>query len=245
MRFWRYSAAALCLAAALLPAITGAHAQQNARRVALKSAESTELREFYIVVNCQSILIGTPVVEVLDGPEEVTVTYKEGMKLPRAQGCAKQVPGGSIIATAKDVARPKETKLTVRLNYNTKMGERQLADAYIVSLFPTQPSCRLQIGDAPQHRTGRVTGFVSEEQALASTKAVEAQVGAPISPAYLPLQRATVADPQSNFSTMAAIPKEMSVQMGDLVELNSRYRDPSLPCHFIPWTINRLVDHAK
>jgi hypothetical protein len=245
MRFWRYSAAAACLAAAVFAAITGAQAQQNARRIALKSGESTELREFWVVVNCQSMLIGTPVVEVLDGPEEVTVTYKEGMKLPRALGCAKQVPGGSIIATAKDVARPKETKLTVRLKYNTKMGERQSADAYIVSLFPTQPSCGLQIGDAPQHRTGRVTGFLSDEQALANTKTAEAQLGAPISPAYLSLQRVNVADPQSNFRTMAAVPKEMSVQMGDLVELSSRYRDPSLPCHFIPWTINRLIDQAK
>ena len=90
-----------------------------------------------------------------------------------------------------------------------------------------------------------MTGVVSEGQALAATRAVEAQLGAPISPAYLSLQRVTVADPQSNFRTMAAIPKEMSVQMGDLVELSSRYRDPSLPCHFIPWTINRLVDHAQ
>jgi len=143
MRFWPYSAAALCVATALLAAITGAQAQQNARRIALKSGESTELREFWVVVNCQSMLIGTPVVEVLDGPEEVTVTYKEGMKLPRAAGCAKQVLGGSVIATTKDVDRQKEAKLTVRLNYNTKMGERQLADVYIVSLFPTQPSCKL------------------------------------------------------------------------------------------------------
>jgi hypothetical protein len=244
MRFWPYSAAALGVATALLATITGAQAQQNARRIALKSGESTELRDFWVVVNCQSVLIGTPVVEVLDGPAEVTVEFKEGMQLPRALSCAKQVPGGSIVAAAKDVARQKEAKLTVRVKYNTKMGERQFADVYIVSLFPTGPSCGLQIGDAPEHRTGRVTGVVSEQQALAATKAVEAQLGAPISPAYLPLKRVTVSDPQSDFRTMAAIPKEMSVQTGDMVELNSRYRDRSLPCHFIPWTINRLIDHA-
>jgi hypothetical protein len=44
---------------------------------------------------------------------------------------------------------------------------------------------------------------------------------------------------------MAAVPEHMSVKIGDTVELNSRYRDPTLPCHFIPWTINRLVDGAK
>jgi hypothetical protein len=110
---------------------------------------------------------------------------------------------------------------------------------------PQQPGCTLQIANAPQHRTGRVTGFLSEEQALARTRAVEAQLGAQVSPTYLSLRRATVEGyPQDNFSTMAAIPEQMTVQIGDLVELNSRYRDASLPCHCIPWTINRLVDRA-
>jgi hypothetical protein len=60
------------------------------------------------------------------------------------------------------------------------------------------------------------------------------------------LRRATVEDyPPGNFRTMAAIPEQMTVQIGDLVELSSRYRDAALPCHFIPWTINRLVDHAE
>jgi len=41
---------------------------------------------------------------------------------------------------------------------------------------------------------------------------------------------------------MAAIPEQMTVKIGDVVELNTRYRDASLPCHFIPWMINRIVD---
>jgi hypothetical protein len=44
---------------------------------------------------------------------------------------------------------------------------------------------------------------------------------------------------------MAAVPEYMTVKVCDLVEVNSRYRDPSLPCHFIPWTINRLVNQVK
>ncbi len=235
--------ALLCTAVALCAAVTtGSQAQQNARRIALKGGESTELREFYFVINCQSMLVGTPVVEVLDGPKEVSVTYKEGMQLPRAQGCAKQVLGGSIIATAADVDVPKEGKLTIRLTFNTKVGERQISDVYIVSLFPSR-RCALQIPGTPQRRTGRVTGFVSEEQALAAVKAVEAQTGAQISPAYQSLQRVTVED--GSFKTMAAIPNKLTVQVGDLVELNSRYRDPGLACHFIPWIINRLVGRAR
>jgi hypothetical protein len=44
---------------------------------------------------------------------------------------------------------------------------------------------------------------------------------------------------------MAAVPENMDVKIGDLVELASRYRDRALPCHFVPWTINRLLDHAE
>jgi hypothetical protein len=39
-------------------------------------------------------------------------------------------------------------------------------------------SCTLQIADAPQHMTGRVTGFPSGEEVSAATKAVEAALGA-------------------------------------------------------------------
>src|SRR5436190_17703647 len=39
-------------------AATGAHGQQAARRIALKSGESTELRNYYFVQHCQSIMIG-------------------------------------------------------------------------------------------------------------------------------------------------------------------------------------------
>jgi hypothetical protein len=111
---------------------------------------------------------------------------------------------------------------------------------------PMKQSCTLHIGDAPQHMTGRVTGFLSGEEALATTRAVEAELGAKISPAYLSLKRAIVeAFPQNGWSTMAAIPEHMAVKTGDLVELNSRHRDPSLLCHFIPWTINRLIDPVE
>jgi hypothetical protein len=44
---------------------------------------------------------------------------------------------------------------------------------------------------------------------------------------------------------MAAIPEHMAVKIGDLVELNGRHQDESLRCHFIPWTINRVVGHAE
>jgi hypothetical protein len=109
------------------------------------------------------------------------------------------------------------------------------------------PGCNLQIADEPQHLTGRVTSFLAGEAALARMREIEAEVGAKMSPAYVSLDRVTVVRyPQGDsWSTMAAIPEGMTVKIGDLVELNSRHRDQSLPCHFIPWTINRLVDQVE
>jgi len=110
-----------------------AHAQN---RIALKSGESVELGPTYWVANCKSIMIGLPEVEILEGPEEITLAVKESKVLPRRQNCADRVPGGIVVATAKEIAEPKEGRLTYRLKFKTKDGDRQASHAYRVSLFP-------------------------------------------------------------------------------------------------------------
>ena len=116
---------------------------------------------------------------------------------------------------------------------------------------PDRQGCHLQMAAEPQHLTGRVTGFLSGDEALIRTRRIEAQLGARISPDYFSLTRVTVEiDPAeknrtNDRTTMAAIPEHMAVNIGDLVELDGRHRDQSLPCHFIPWTINRLIDHVE
>jgi hypothetical protein len=113
-----------------------ANAQDKPRRVALKAGESVELMTVYWVSNCRSVMVGTPEIEILDGPKQVALTIKEDMVLPRRQGCANRVPGGILMATAKDVKEPMEGKLTYRLKYKTKDGDRPRAYVYLVSLFP-------------------------------------------------------------------------------------------------------------
>jgi hypothetical protein len=81
-------------------------------------------------------MIGTPVIEVLEGPEEVTLTIKEAKVVPRRLNCAKPVAGAIVIATAKDVDESKESRLTYRVKYKTKDGDRQESHVYNVSLFP-------------------------------------------------------------------------------------------------------------
>jgi hypothetical protein len=126
--------AILCFGIAVFSGHAGVHAQENPTRITLKNGESVELRKFFAVVNCQSTLVEGPVLEVLEGPPELTVTFKEGMLRP--QNCTSPVPGGTVVATAKDVQGPKEARLTIRLRFKVKNGDRQSSNAYVVSLFP-------------------------------------------------------------------------------------------------------------
>jgi hypothetical protein len=126
----------ISIATASVLGAAGAHAQTNARNIALKNGESAEFQQVYWVTNCRSGMVGTPVIEILEGPEEVTLALKEGMVLPRRQNCANKVPGGTVVVTAKDVTEPKQGKLTYRVKYKTKDGERQSGHIFNVSLFP-------------------------------------------------------------------------------------------------------------
>ncbi len=109
---------------------------QAQQRLALKGGESVEVGSVYYVSNCRSIMIGIPEVEVLESPELVTISIKEGMVLPRRFNCANRVPGGTMVLTAKQVSEPVEAKLTYRIKYKTKDGDRQTSGVYNLSLFP-------------------------------------------------------------------------------------------------------------
>jgi hypothetical protein len=134
--FMNSSCALLSLGIATLSGANGAHAQQDLRQISLKSGESVELRNYSFIANCQSIMVGTPGLELLEGPEELSLALKEEPVIRRDRGCSTAVPGGKVVATAKDIKEQKEAKLTIRLNYNTKDGPRQSTSAYLVALFP-------------------------------------------------------------------------------------------------------------
>jgi translation elongation factor EF-1alpha len=115
---------------------SSALAQSKPRQIAVKNGESIEIGPIYWVINCRSVMIGLPEIEVLEGPPNVALTIKEGQVLPRSQGCAAKVQGGTLVLNAKDVTEQTEAKLTYRLKYKTKDGNRQTGNTYIVSLFP-------------------------------------------------------------------------------------------------------------
>jgi hypothetical protein len=129
-----FGAVAILLAASCM---TNELKGQNApQRLAIKNGESIELHPVYYVSHCHSVMIGLPEIEVLEGPPELTLSIREEPVLPRRQGCAAKVPGGTLLLTAKGVSEKMEAKLTYRVKYSTKDGPRQTSSAYIVSLFP-------------------------------------------------------------------------------------------------------------
>jgi hypothetical protein len=105
--------------------------------IALKNGESFELADAYwLSSTCNSMLIATPEVEVLDGPPGVTVTVKEAMVTPRYFNCAKPVKGGKVIIAANDIDHSSYTTFTIRFKFKTRDGERLRSRVYKLSLFP-------------------------------------------------------------------------------------------------------------
>jgi|SRR6185295_5522501 len=129
-------AALQLLVAGFIAAVVTADAQNAPQRLVVKSNETVEIGLVFYVSNCRSIMIGLPQVEILEGAPELTISIKEGPVLPRRLNCGAPVPGGKLMLVATDITDSREVKLTYRLKYKTKDGDRQTGNSYIVSLFP-------------------------------------------------------------------------------------------------------------
>jgi hypothetical protein len=106
--------------------------------VALKSGETQDLGPVYYVRHCRSIAVGKPEVEILDGPPDLAVTIKEGEVVPRNQGCANKIRGGTLQITApKEIEDPSFTRLVIRVTFKTRAeGDHKVSVVYNVSLIP-------------------------------------------------------------------------------------------------------------
>jgi hypothetical protein len=105
--------------------------------IALKSGESAELAQVYFIgENCNSLLKETPGVEVLDGPPGVSAAINEAEVVPREVGCASPVPGGKLVISAKDIEYYSRTRMVLRINLKTLLGDRQVSQDVNISLFP-------------------------------------------------------------------------------------------------------------
>jgi hypothetical protein len=112
-------------------------AENAPRSIALKNGESVDLLPVFGEKNCRSILTETPKVEVLEAPPELKVTVREEMVAPRRAACKDKIKGGVVVVTANDVKARTEGKLTFRVKYKGKDGDRQTAHTFNVTLFPS------------------------------------------------------------------------------------------------------------
>ena len=131
IRFLKMAAIA-AVACVAQPAI----AENAPRSIALKNGESVDLLPVYGEKNCRSILTETPKIEVLEGPPEIKVTLREEMVAPRRAACKDKIKGGVVVVTASDVKARSEGKLTFRVKYKGKDGDKQTAHTFNVTLFP-------------------------------------------------------------------------------------------------------------
>lgn len=68
----------------------------------------------------------------------------------------------------------------------------------------------------------------------------QAQFQAKINPAYVSNLRAVIS-PDGVHRLFVLVPGGMTVKIGDQVEFAGAYRDASLPCHYVPNLIGKLI----
>src|SRR6185436_1015521 len=107
--------------------------------ISLKSGESSEIAQvYYIGQACQSLLKGSPEVEIMQGPPGVTAAIREEKVVPRDVACANPVPGGKLVLSASNIEEYSLTRMVVRIKMKTAEGDRQRTREINISLFPPQ-----------------------------------------------------------------------------------------------------------
>ena len=106
--------------------------------ISLKGGETLEITDLWYSVHCQSQLKSTPTAEVLEGSPEITVSVKKAMVVPREQSCPEPIEGGKLYVTASEIADYGISKLSIRITFDTKDGERKVSETYNVTLFPKE-----------------------------------------------------------------------------------------------------------
>ncbi len=101
-----------------------------------KSGQVIDLRPVFRQVNCRGTLLATPVVEVLQGPPELTLTVEDRMIEVPEQRCPEKIKGAMVVVTVGQVAQPMQGRLVFRVKYKGKYRESQTGHAYDYSLSP-------------------------------------------------------------------------------------------------------------
>jgi hypothetical protein len=121
---------------AVFAAMAFATTVAQAAEIAIKNGETLELEKLYFVNNCRSILKSPPSVELLSGPDNISVIVTPKQVLPRTQNCSKDVAGGTLSMSAKDISEISRGQVVLRVKYDTKDGVRYRSYSYDYVLLP-------------------------------------------------------------------------------------------------------------
>ena len=113
--------------------------ESSLKSFSLRSGESVDLGPTYWIrlSDCVSMLAAFAGVDVLEGSPEVTLSIREQEVHPRQQNCQdNRVPGGVVVATAKDVQARSSSVLKYRVRYNTREGLTQSSHSVQLNLYP-------------------------------------------------------------------------------------------------------------
>ena len=111
------------------------------------------------------------------------------------------------------------------------------------SAFAQQSAaCHMNGLDPPMRPTyvmAKVQGPASPEEVRRQTQIAEKRTGGAVSPDFADFPRiiAIYVVNGASHSTIAAVVDGVIPQVGEIVKLASRFRDPRRPCNFIPWTV--------
>ena len=107
-------------------------------------------------------------------------------------------------------------------------------DTVAASPTPTT-SCPIANWSTPGGE-GTIVGFMSASQSATLLARTQASVNATINPAFVHNVRAVIGipDARSGRKAIALVPAGMTVKPGDKVRYDGGYRDPKLPCNYVP-----------
>ena len=107
----------------------------TANEVVLAPGQSADLGRVFWADGCNSMLITIVGVDLLEGPPGVDLSIRREDVAPRQANCGK-VPGGTVVATIKEVAAPITATLKYRVRYKTISGARESQHTVEVALRP-------------------------------------------------------------------------------------------------------------
>lgn len=171
----------------------------------------------------------SPVPVVQSQPPQLVPATAAPQVAANIPAASDTTPQSSTVASPTPVTTPASTLLTAApqnasLPANAPAPQPAAQSDVCLLVLPPNPN---MVG------SGVVMSFEDRATSLARIQRSQADSGAKIDPDYIDNQRVTVRLPNGNYHVFL-VPKTMHVSVGDVVTMQSNYRNVNLPCNYVP-----------